>query len=63
MKMKKAVAGRRARVRREILAVLAGGRALFRREINTLLARSFGLSAADLADNSTNGRRNLQVGS
>ncbi len=59
MKMKKAVAGRRARVRREILAVLAGGKALFRREINTLLASSFGLSAADLADNSPNGRRNL----
>ena len=59
MKMKKAVAGRRARVRREILAVLAGGRALFRREINTLLAHSFGLTAADLADNAPNGRRNL----
>lgn len=60
MKMKKALtAKRRARLRREILSVLSDGRSLFRREINSLLAEKFGLTPADLLDNSPNGRRNL----
>ena len=60
MKMKKAVtAGRRERVRREILATLEGGRSLFRREINTALVARFGLGEGDLADNSPDSRKNL----
>ena len=60
MKMKKALnAGRRARIRKEILGALSEGRSLFRREINTVLAKRFGLTAKELRDNAPNGRRNL----
>lgn len=59
-KIKRAVtSSERARVRRDILAVLGKGQALFRREINTAVARMRGLSAAEGRDNAPDSRRNL----
>lgn len=59
-KMKRAITGaERARLRREILAVLGKGQAMFRREINAAVAKARGLSSTEGQDNAPDSRRNL----